>query len=67
MGWPLVLDWLQSKISINPFAAHADLLSACHNIVTQLQCWVQIIHVKGHQDNGLPMVLSREACPPWPW
>jgi len=56
-----VLDRLRSKKSINPFAAHADLLRACHNIVTQLQCRVQFIHVKGHQDNGLPMVLSREA------
>jgi len=56
-----VLDRLQSKKSINPFAAHADLLRACQTIETHLPCQVQFIHVKGHQDNGLPMVLSREA------
>jgi len=56
-----VLDQLQSNKSINPFAAHADLLSTCHSIVTQLLCRVKFIHVKGHQDNGLPTVLSREA------
>jgi len=57
----LVLDQLWSNKSIDPFASHANLLSACHSIVTQLQCRVQFIHVKGHQDNGLPTVLLREV------
>jgi len=56
-----VLDQLQSKKSIDPFVAHTDLLRSCCNIATQLQCQVQFIHVKGHQDNGLPTVLSREV------
>jgi len=29
--------------------------------MAQLLCKVEFTHVKGHQDNGLPMVLSREA------
>jgi len=57
----LVLDQLRSKKSIDPFAAHADLFRACQTIETHLPCQVQFIHVKGHQDNGLPMVLSREV------
>jgi len=57
----LVLDWLRSTMSIDPLTAHVNLLSTCHNIVTQLPCRVMFIHVKGHQDNRLPMVLSREV------
>jgi len=32
----LVLDRLQSKKSIDPFAAHTDLLQACKNIQEQM-------------------------------
>jgi len=56
-----VLDQLRSKKSIDLFAAHADLLHACKNIQLQLMCKITFLHVKGQQDNGHPMVLSREA------
>jgi len=56
-----VLDWLCSSKQINPFVARADLLSACRSIAAQLPCKVEFTNVKGHQDNGLPMVLSREV------
>jgi len=56
-----VLDRLRSTKTIDPFAAHSDLLRACKNIQSQLTCTIKFIHVKGHQDNGLPTVLSREA------
>jgi len=56
-----VLDRLRSKKSIDPFAAHADLLRASKSITSRLQCHINYYHVKGHQDNGQPTVLSREA------
>jgi len=56
-----VLDHLQSKKSINPFAAHADLLNACQQMEQLLPCQVTYLHIKGHQDNGYPTVLSRLA------
>ncbi len=56
-----VLDCLRSHKSINPFAAHADLLRACRHITRQLKCHIRYAHVKGHQDSGLTTVLSREA------
>jgi len=54
-----VLDRLQSRKTIDPFAAHADLLWACKHILTQIQCQVEFQHVKGHQDKGQPTVLQR--------
>jgi len=56
-----VLDRLHSHKKINTFAAHADLLRACKNIQEQILCKIKFLHVKGHQDNGHPMVLSQEA------
>ncbi len=53
-----VLDCLQSKKSVDPFAAHTDLLNACQNTEQLLPCKVTYSHIKGHQDNGHPMVLS---------
>jgi len=57
----LAFDRLQSKKSIDPFAACADLLWACKNIQEQMACKIKFLHIKGHQDNGHPMVLLREA------
>jgi len=56
-----VLDRLQGKKSINPFAAHVDILWACKSIQEQMACKIKFLHVRGHQDNRHPMVLSREA------
>jgi len=56
-----VLDRLRSHKSIDPFAAHVDLLRACKNIQSWLPCQIKYNHVKGHQDNGYPTVLSQEA------
>jgi len=56
-----VLDRLRSRKTINPFTAHADLLRACKNILTQIQCWVKFQHIKGHQDKGQPTVLQHDA------
>jgi len=57
-----VLDRLQSRKIIDPFAAHVDLLCACKHILAQLPCQVKFHHVRGHQDKGLPTVLQ---CDPW--
>jgi len=38
-----------------------DLLWACKSIQLQLTCKITFLHVKGHQDNGHPTVLLREA------
>jgi len=35
-----VLDWLQSTKSIDPFAAHTDLLCACRHITSRLKCHI---------------------------
>jgi len=56
-----VLDCLRSTKSIDPFAAHTDLLRACQHIMKCLLCSILYHHVKGHQDKGQPTVLSREA------
>jgi len=56
-----VLDRLRSHKSIDPFAAHADLLRASQHIMKHLRCHIRYAHVKGHQDSGLTTVLSREA------
>jgi len=56
-----VLDRLRSSKTIDPFAAHADLLCACRHITHQLTCRIQYLHVKGHQDSGQTTVLSWEA------
>ncbi len=56
-----VLDQLQKQKQINPFAAHADLLRMCQNIIKTLSCKIRFKHVKGHQDSGHPTVLSSEA------
>jgi len=57
----LVLEQLWSKKTINPFATHSDLLNACKNMKKDLPCTVAYSHIKGHQDKGYPMVLSRLA------
>jgi len=43
----LVLDRLQSKKSIDPFAAHTDLLQACKNIQEQMTYKIKFLHIKG--------------------
>jgi len=58
----LVLDRLQSRKTIDLFAAHADLLQACKHILTQIQCQVEFQHIKCHQDKGQPTVLQ---CDVW--
>jgi len=57
-----VLDRLQSTKTIDPFAAHVDLLRACRSIMRQLTFQVHYSHVKGHQDSGQTTVLSCKAC-----
>jgi len=56
-----VLDRLRSKKTIDPFAAHVDLLRACKHIIAQLPCLVKFQHIKGHQDKGQPTVLQCDA------
>jgi len=56
-----VLDHLRSKKSTDPFTAHADLLNACQKTEQLLPCKVTYLYIKGHQDNGHPMVLSQLA------
>jgi len=41
--------------------AHADLLGASQNLAHALPWVIRYQHIKGHQDTGYPMVLSREA------
>jgi len=56
-----VLDRLRSSRSIDPFAAHSDLLRACRSIQGCLKCSIHYTHVKGHQDLGYTTVLARDA------
>jgi len=41
--------------------AHYDILAAIQNIGAKLPIQITMYHVKGHQDTGLTMVLSREV------
>jgi len=53
--------WTIPEKMIDPFAAHANLLNACQQMEQLLPCQVQFVHIKGHQDNGYPMVLTQLA------
>jgi len=57
----LVLNQLHLHKTIDPFAAHSNLLQASHTLMTRLPCGVTLQHVRGHQDNSSPTVLLREA------
>jgi len=46
---------------IDLFVAHHNLLQTSKNIIHHIRCGIQFVHIKGHQDKGIPMVLSREA------
>jgi len=56
-----VLDHLQTKKDIDPFAVHADLLQASRNLQAQLPCRVVFSHIKGHQNTMHLIVLSWAA------
>jgi len=42
----LVLDRLWSRKTIDPFAAHADLIWACKHILMQIPCQIEFQHIK---------------------
>jgi len=56
-----VLERIKSKKQLDPFVTHADLLGACRRLAKELPWQIDFQHIKGHQDKGLPTVLSRTA------
>jgi len=56
------VDRLNLKKLIKPTEAHYDILAAIQKIRARLLLTITLHHVKGHQDMGLTMVVSREAC-----
>jgi len=52
---------VQSQKITEPTEAHYDLISAIRSLQQRLPLQVTFKHVKGHQDTGQTMVLSREA------
>jgi len=52
--WCSVLDWLQPKKPVDPFAAHSDMLIESKNKKKMLPCMVMYSHIRGHQDNDTP-------------
>jgi len=56
-----VLERIKSKKQLDPFITHVDLLGACRRLANELPWAIKFQHIKGHQDKGHPMVLSRKA------
>jgi len=52
----------KSPYPTNPEEAHYDLISAIRSMHALLPLKLNFEHVKGHQDQGIPMALSRLAC-----
>jgi len=55
------VDQLNSRKLIKPMEAHYNLLAAIQVLQSQSPIKSKIIHVKGHQDSGVTVVLSRLA------
>jgi len=56
-----VITWLVSDKPIEPTEPHADLLQAARTLLLTCGYKIDLIFVQGHQDNGQPTVLSRDA------
>jgi len=52
----------KSPYPTNPEEAHYDLISAIRNMQALLPLKLTFEHVRGHQDQGIPMALSRLVC-----
>jgi len=61
MQWEIGSGQVKFKKLIKPTEAHYNILAAIQNIRAKLPINTTLHHVKGHQDTGLTMVLSREV------
>jgi len=57
----LVINRLVSSRPIEASEPHFDLLSAARNLLVESAYEVHLVFVRGHQDSGIPTVLSRDA------
>jgi len=56
-----IINRLSNIKPINPTEPHADLLTAARNLISTSLYAVQLVFVRGHQDNSIPTVLTRDA------
>jgi len=61
---PSVVSRLTANLPIDPTEPHADLLVAARSLMQSCGYQVELIFVRRHQDNGQPMVLTRDAWLP---
>jgi len=55
------LEWVKLDLPVGATEPHADLITVIHNLRKQIIWKLNFQHVRGHQDQGHPMVLTREA------
>jgi len=56
-----IINRLSNVKPIKPTKPHADLLIAAHNLISTSMYEIKLVFVRGHQDNGIPTVLTRDA------
>jgi len=56
-----VINRLSSPRPIKPTEPHFDLLQAVRTMINTCGFTIQLVFVHGHQDNGVPTVLMRDA------
>jgi len=61
MQQALVITWLVSYKPVKPMEPHADLLEAAQSLLITWRYKIDLVFIQGHQDNGQPTVLSRDA------
>jgi len=57
----LVINRLSNNHPIDLTEPHADLLMAACNLINTSTYMIQLVFVWGHQDNGIPTILTRDA------
>jgi len=56
-----VISRLSSPHPIKPTKPHFDLLQAVRTLLNTCGFTIQLVFIHGHQDNGVPTVLTRDA------
>jgi len=56
-----VVMHLLAQWPIDPTRPHGDLLMVTQSLLSSCSYQIDLVFVQGHQDKGLPMVLSHDA------
>jgi len=57
----LVINRLSNNHPIDPTEPHTDLLQAAHTLINMNAYTIQLNFVRGHQDKGIPTILTRDT------